>query len=299
MTFFGKQSSIWLREMTAIAAGAVLISSLPATVARANTSSDALSFSETAAVESTVSQRSGSGFCVSNLNTALDTIVNRPQFASAIWGISVESLLDETVLYTHRSEDLLIPASNVKLLTTAAALRIITERRPQSLPTYRNRLEVINRYSDNALADELLRTIGGQLAVNRALEPLGVSPNDYWQADGSGLSRSNKIKPSALVTLLKAMHTTDESRIFYNSLPVGGVNGTLQNRFKGTALQGKVRAKTGTLNGVRALSGYVETSNYDTLAFSIVINQPGQSGGVMLDAIDEMVLQIARVSPCR
>ena len=59
-----------------------------------------------------------------------------------------------------------------------------------------------------------------------------------------------------------------------------------------------MRAKTGTLRGVRALSGYVESPTYGPLIFSILINQPGQSGSVMLRAIDQMVLQMAQVSPC-
>ncbi|NER83728.1 MAG: D-alanyl-D-alanine carboxypeptidase/D-alanyl-D-alanine-endopeptidase [Leptolyngbya sp. SIO1D8] len=174
-----------------------------------------------------------------------------------------------------------------------------TDRNPQALSIFREQLEIINRYSDNTLADDLLRTIGGQHAVQAALSSIGVEVEGYQQADGSGLSRSNRAKPSTFITLLKAMHETDNSRIFYNSLPISGVNGTLEHRFKGTPVQGQVHAKTGTLNGVRALSGYVETPNYGTVAFSIMVNQPGQSGSVLLQAIDEMVLNIARVEPCR
>ena len=297
MTFFKWQPSAWLHEVMAIA-GAALIAGIPATAAQANTSHDASLISESITEPASTAQLPGTGFCPSDLDAAIDTIVNRSQFATANWGISIKPLADDVVLYTHHSEDLLIPASNVKLLTTAAAVRIISERNPQALTNFKDRFDVINRYSDNYLADELLRDIGGQLAVNRALEPLGLNPDDYQQVDGSGLSRSNKAKPSTFVQLLKGMYETDESGIFYNSLPVGGVSGTLEYRFQDTPAHGRVHAKTGTLRGVRALSGYVETRYYGTVAFSIVVNQPGQSGGVMLNAIDEMVLNIARVEPC-
>lgn len=297
MTFLKWQPSAWLREVTAIA-GAVLIAGISATVAQASIDSDPTNTSTSIPASSSTAQLPRRGFCPNDLDAAIDMIVNRSQFATANWGISIRPLSDDTILYTHHSEDLLIPASNIKLLTTAAALRIISERSPQALPTFKDRFEVINRYSDNYHADELLRDIGGQLAVNRALEPLGISPDDYQQVDGSGLSRSNKAKPSTFVQLLKGMHETDESGIFYNSLPIGGVSGTLEYRFQDTLAHGRVHAKTGTLRGVRALSGYIETRHYGTVAFSIVVNQPGQSGGVMLDAIDEMVLNIAQVEPC-
>ncbi|MEO0986235.1 MAG: D-alanyl-D-alanine carboxypeptidase [Cyanobacteria bacterium J06639_14] len=297
MTFLKWQPSAWMRDLAMIA-GAVLIASVPATAARANVDGDAPQPLEQTTEAPSVSQLPGTKFCPSDLSAAIDGIVYRPQFEGANWGISIKPLSDDTALYAYHSEDLLIPASNIKLLTTAAALRIISERAPQALPEFQDRFDVINRYSDNYRADELLQDIGGQLAVNRALEPLGISPTDYEQVDGSGLSRGNKAKPSTFVKLLKGMYETDESGIFYNSLPVGGISGTLERRFQDTPAHGRVHAKTGTLRGVRALSGYVETRNYDTVVFSIVVNQAGQSGRVMLDAIDEMVLNIAQVEPC-
>ncbi|MEM6714679.1 MAG: D-alanyl-D-alanine carboxypeptidase, partial [Cyanobacteria bacterium P01_C01_bin.147] len=180
----------------------------------------------------------------------------------------------------------------------AAAIRAIVEQAPERLWNFRDDLNLVNRDSNNARADELLRSLGGQSRVKAMLESLGVDSDSYVQADGSGLSRSNKAEPSTFVTLLKAMYETDDSGLFYDSLPVGGVTGTLRNRFKGTAVQGKVHAKTGTLRGVRALSGYLETDDYGTVIFSIMVNQPGQSGRTMLAAIDEMVLTMAQLESC-
>ena len=237
-------------------------------------------------------------FCPADLAPAMDAIVGRSQFATADWGIEVYALMDDRALYAHNAQRFLIPASNVKLLTTAAAIRAIVEQAPERLWNFRDDLNLVNRDSNNARADELLRSLGGQSRVKAMLESLGVDSDSYVQADGSGLSRSNKAEPSTFVTLLKAMYETDDSGLFYDSLPVGGVNGTLRNRFKGTAVQGKVHAKTGTLRGVRALSGYLETDDYGTVIFSIMVNQPGQSGRTMLAAIDEMVLTMAQLESC-
>ncbi|MGF1461261.1 MAG: D-alanyl-D-alanine carboxypeptidase [Leptolyngbyaceae cyanobacterium] len=236
--------------------------------------------------------------CPEHLPSALTSITHRSQFRSANWGIMVYSLQEEALLHAHNADRLLIPASNIKLFTTAAAMRSIMEHSPDRLGEFQDVLTVVNRNSNNARADELLRGIGGQSRVKLLLEPIGVDPNSYIQADGSGLSRRNQVQPAALVALLKGMHATDETGLFYQSLPVGGVNGTLRNRFKDTPAYGKVHAKTGTLNGVRALSGYLETDGYGTVIFSIVINQAGQSGGVMLAAIDEMVLTINQLERC-
>ena len=237
-------------------------------------------------------------FCAEDLPRAIDRVVGRPQFNTANWGIVVYPLNDGRTLYSRNADTMLIPASNTKLFTTAATIRILLERAPDALSEMTEDLNLVNRNSNNARADDLLRRIGGQYQVQAALEPLGVSPDGYIQADGSGLSRANRAQPSTLVSLLKGMHETDSSGLFYSSLPVGGVNGTLRNRFKGTAAQGKLHAKTGTLRGVRALSGYLETNDYGTVVFSVLVNQSGQSGTVMLDAIDELVLLMAKLEAC-
>jgi D-alanyl-D-alanine carboxypeptidase/D-alanyl-D-alanine-endopeptidase (penicillin-binding protein 4) len=237
-------------------------------------------------------------FCPSDLRQAIASIANQPQFDSARWGIVIESANDGTVLYEQNADLALIPASNVKLWTTAAALEITRSRNPQALGDLTDWITVVNRDSNNNSADRLLRSIGGQQAVRQALTPLGVDATTYTQVDGSGLSRRNRGTPAGFMALLKAMRTHEASELFYRSLPVGGVTGTLRNRFRDTLVEGQVRAKTGTLRGVRALSGYVESPTYGPLIFSILINQPGQSGSVMLRAIDQMVLQMAQVSPC-
>jgi D-alanyl-D-alanine carboxypeptidase/D-alanyl-D-alanine-endopeptidase (penicillin-binding protein 4) len=242
--------------------------------------------------------RRESGFCAEDLATAVTTIIEAPKFGGAHWGIQIEPVSATTPLYQYNADASLIPASNTKLFTTAAALQIIGERAPQMLTSLEGWVTEVNRNSNNASADTLLGRIGGQHAVRRALTALGVDPSSYHQADGSGLSRSNRAQPSAFVTLLKGIAGDPSEAMFRRSLAVAGVNGTLRNRFRNTAVQGKVQAKTGTLQGVRALSGYLENGDYGPIAFSILVNQPGQSGQTMLQAIDQIVLLTARVNRC-
>ena len=91
-------------------------------------------------------------------------------------------------------------------------------------------------------------------------------------SDGSGLSRYDTATPLALARLLGAAQKLDGGALFYNSLPIAGVDGTLKNRFKGSAAQGNLHAKTGTLSIANCLSGYVTTRDGQRLAVSILTN---------------------------
>ncbi|MEM7067225.1 MAG: D-alanyl-D-alanine carboxypeptidase/D-alanyl-D-alanine-endopeptidase [Cyanobacteria bacterium P01_B01_bin.77] len=254
----------------------------------------------TTAVADGVNQVSGgeSKFCSHRLVSAIDEIIEDPRFDTAQWGIVVEPIAEPTVLYQHNRDRALIPASNTKLLTTAAAINLVSDRVPEIPISLHQQLIEVNRHSNNSKADALLRHIGGQHKVNQELMRLGLHPETYIQVDGSGLSRSNRIPPSTLISLLKAMEGHREGLVFYNSLPIAGVNGTLRNRFQNTRLHGKLHGKTGTLRGVRALSGYLDNEDYGTIAFSVLVNQPGQSGQILTQAIDQIVLQAAQVNRC-
>ncbi|MEM7066800.1 MAG: D-alanyl-D-alanine carboxypeptidase [Cyanobacteria bacterium P01_B01_bin.77] len=240
-----------------------------------------------------------SKFCSHRLVLAIDKIIENPRFDTAQWGIVVEPIAEPTVLYQHNRDRALIPASNTKLLTTAAAINLVSNRVSEIPVSLHQQLIEVNRHSNNSEADALLRHIGGQRRVNQELLSLGLQPETYIQVDGSGLSpRSNRIPPSTLMELLKAMERHREGVAFYNSLSTAGVNGTLRNRFQNTRLDGKLHGKTGTLRGVRALSGYLDNADYGTIAFSILVNQPGQSGQVLTQAIDQILLQTAQVNRC-
>ena len=232
------------------------------------------------------------------LATQIDSIIRQPTFDNGDWGIIVTSLDSEEWLYSHHPDHYFIPASNVKLLTTAAALNALQFSTAELLAAFYDWIYVTNQDSNNRYADALLRRLGGAESVATTLEPLGVSTEDYRQVDGSGLSRQNIAKPSVFIDTLTAMTSVPERDIFYYSLPVAGYSGTLKNRFHDTSAQGIVRAKTGTLRGVRALSGYMDHPTQGQLVFSIMVNQSGQSGWRMLSAIDQIVVAISETEQC-
>ncbi len=95
-------------------------------------------------------------------------------------------------------------------------------------------------------------------------------------SDGSGLARSDLLTPAGLATLLVAMDRHPHAAAFRESLPVAGVDGTLERRLRGAA-QGRIVAKTGTLAHASALAGYLTTASGDRLAFAIIVNN--QAGG--------------------
>lgn len=133
----------------------------------------------------------------------------------------------------------------------------------------------------------------GIAVVRNFLNEIGVPPDGLIQYDGSGLSRHNLVTPSALLSVYSYMGKQSRySSAWINALSIGGVDGTLKSRFRGTKTTGNVYGKTGTIDQVSALSGYVTTSAGEKLVFSIIVN--GVSDGDMrVRAIDEIVGQLA------
>lgn len=172
-----------------------------------------------------------------------------------------------------------------------------------------------NLISDNLFAEALLRAIAinkpidknqtsadaGLRVMKTTLTSLGVDPTSYFLVDGSGLSRKNLVSPEALVQTLQGMAQSPLAFVYQASLPIAGRSGTLKNRFLNTPAQGIVQAKTGTMDGVVALAGYVNSPQYQPLAFSIIvnqINQLNQSIQSVRQAIDEIVLSLAKLQRC-
>ena len=112
----------------------------------------------------------------------------------------------------------------------------------------------------------------GVEALSGFLAMVGVKKGDVLLEEGSGLSRRDIITPNATVALLTFMSRHRFADVYREALPIAGVDGTLQNRMKGTAAAGNARAKTGSLRYVYALSGYVTSAAGERLAFSIMLN---------------------------
>ncbi|HVF46746.1 MAG TPA: D-alanyl-D-alanine carboxypeptidase/D-alanyl-D-alanine-endopeptidase [Pyrinomonadaceae bacterium] len=131
-------------------------------------------------------------------------------------------------------------------------------------------------------------------AVKEFLGSIGIPEDGIRQYDGSGLSRHNLITPSAVVTLYTHMgKQSRHAQAWRDSLTIGGVDGTLANRFKGTVAAGNMRGKTGTIDQVSALSGYVTTAGGDELVLSILVNGVAGESRTRTRLIDDIVISLA------
>ncbi|MFE0102793.1 D-alanyl-D-alanine carboxypeptidase/D-alanyl-D-alanine-endopeptidase [Streptomyces sp. NPDC059009] len=145
------------------------------------------------------------------------------------------------------------------------------------------------KLSNNMHAESLTKAMGyeatgrpgswddGLAAIHGYLKTTGFDPGRIRQVDGSGLSRKDNIPAGQLITLLRSVKSAPWYADWYRSLPVACepdkfVGGTLRSRMCGTPAAHNVHAKTGTLTGASALSGYVKDANGRELVFSIVLN---------------------------
>ncbi|HEX2128490.1 MAG TPA: D-alanyl-D-alanine carboxypeptidase/D-alanyl-D-alanine-endopeptidase [Solirubrobacterales bacterium] len=164
-------------------------------------------------------------------------------------------------------------------------------------------IEETNVPSNNFFAEMLLKRVGA-FGGKRGTRDRGARRVEEFAkqvaagvrvSDGSGLSRKNRASPEQVGKLLVAMaERKRDAAPFRDSLPVAGREGTLADRMRGTAAEGECAAKTGTLNGVSALSGYCEAGAH-TVAFSLLMNSVNVDAA--RDAQDEIAAAIARYQP--
>ena len=171
-------------------------------------------------------------------------------------------------------------------------------------PSMAQMVRVVNKRSQNLHAEMLLRLVGlkvegegsaekGHEAVAELAKRLGVPDQGWALTDGSGLAPSDLLTPRGLVALLVAMDRHPEAAAFRDSLPIAGVDGTLENRMKGTPAEGRVVAKTGTTGRANALAGYVTTASGERLAFAIVVNNHAGKGREAVAAIDAVAAALS------
>jgi len=160
-------------------------------------------------------------------------------------------------------------------------------------------VKLVNKISQNLHTEMLLRTAARQSGVWTTPEDLlkvpqdfyasvGIAPDDVIQTDGSGLSRHDLVTPRAIVTLLKYAQQQSWFAPYFVSLPVAGVDGSLQDRMKGTLAEGRVHAKTGSVEHVRTLSGFADTPGGRRLIFSFLSNNQGGKNHEAIDALNAL-----------
>ena len=129
--------------------------------------------------------------------------------------------------------------------------------------------------------------------LRKRLTVWGLSDGSYQLVDGSGLSRRDAISPEAVMAVLQRMSSSSDAAPFLTALPIAGVDGSLAARMKGTAAEGNLRAKTGTMSNIRSLAGYVTARNGEHLAFVILINNFEGTSAAANQAIDAVAVRIA------
>ncbi|MFB3789364.1 MAG: D-alanyl-D-alanine carboxypeptidase/D-alanyl-D-alanine-endopeptidase [bacterium] len=155
--------------------------------------------------------------------------------------------------------------------------------------------------SQNLYAEHFLKTLGytdygvgswemGILALKDILNEHGCNLDAEFIADGSGLSRENRLSAQSLIQVLRIIAESPYKNLFQDSLPCSGVDGTLKRRLNGSDTAGRIFAKTGTLNGVRSLSGYINAKSGKTYIFSMLGNST--RGAVRMSGLMDEALEL-------
>jgi serine-type D-Ala-D-Ala carboxypeptidase/endopeptidase (penicillin-binding protein 4) len=184
---------------------------------------------------------------------------------------------------------------------------VLPEMSYRELASYRSvpLSEVLTRLmkrSQNMYAETMPRAIAWQETgrgsirearriMDSVFVSFGIEPGSWIYADGSGLTRYDYISPQILVKLLEGMYHHEHGDIWLSTFPVAGVDGTLRNRMKGTAAEGNVLGKTGTISNVRGLSGYIRTAAGENVVYSFLVNGHMLSGSEN-ERITDTILQL-------
>ncbi len=168
----------------------------------------------------------------------------------------------------------------------------------------------MNKFSNNFVADQILKKLGAEVkgapgsmqkgldAMSEVLEEIGIPKKAYTIKDGSGLTRETKVTARQVTkVMLAAFKDFGTSPEFIASLGVAGEDGTVRNRFPSSSgVQGLLRAKTGSLDGVTALAGFVPSADGELIAFAIMLNDSKIKFGRMTGWADQIALALSKFS---
>ena len=205
----------------------------------------------------------------------------------------------------ERAESLkLSPRTEVNMAAPLEGRRSLASR--ISVPIAQD-ITVTNKVSQNLHAELLLRLLGksfakdGSLAqgtrvVRQFLIDAGISDQEFFFYDGSGLSLDDRITPRAVTHLLAYASRQPWGTAWRDTFPIAGVDGSLMNRFRNSHLKGRLWAKTGTLRESVALSGYLTAASGKSLAFSILVNDHRPGSLAEVPAMERICEAIAAVN---
>lgn len=208
---------------------------------------------------------------------------------------------------TVTGQNRVVNAAEKKALTVASSIAPVEITKLES-PPFSVIAAKTMKPSQNMYTETILRILGEQLGdktnpnstseirgigvIKSFLTQIGVAPDSIIQHDGSGLSRHNLITPASNIQIYTYLAKSPNYQVWRDSLTIGGIDGTLQNRFRGTAAANNARGKTGTIDQVSALTGYVTTAVGEQIVFSIIVNGVN-TGSIRTATMDEIVVALA------
>ncbi len=224
------------------------------------------------------------------------------------------SIFDPALLIAHELNEVL-KENNVQLKNPPKSIRILKEENKsveydgntfhQHLsPPLKAIINNINLISNNHFAEHIHRALGFKLNKNELVTAYsssqqiknywinkGLSCNGFYMSDGSGLSRNNAVSASFLVDILCYMKiSSPRFSDFFESLPVAGKTGTLKYLGKGTVLEGKLMAKSGSIQRVRSYAGYYKPNEKTLYAFAIIVNNYSCSGAELKKLLEKLLI---------
>lgn len=237
-------------------------------------------------VNKTVSGKSGGPIAKRVVNEYIE-VRGGVSSKKTIWSIPI----DRPTLYAaanfrhHLTENKIPIQGSVRIITAANSLPGPTPQTTLAMvqsPPLQDILSYMMKRSDNHMAEQVYVSISharlgkGSYSGSHQLEVdllrrAGINPNDVHCYDGCGLSEANRVAPSDICRLLSFMHTHRFAEEYYQCMAISGKDGTLRNRMD--SIEGRVHAKTGTINGVKTLSGYIKLPEGKLLSFSFLVNK--------------------------
>jgi D-alanyl-D-alanine carboxypeptidase/D-alanyl-D-alanine-endopeptidase (penicillin-binding protein 4) len=227
-----------------------------------------------------------------------DTIVVRGSLGQGVGEQRSYFNITSPVHYAAAAFQYLLGLKGVKIQGT----KVIHDKVPPSatllasLESYplREIVTLMNKFSNNFIADTLVKTLGRELrgvpgtmekglaVLKEESTSIGVNEGGYKLVSGSGLTRENHVSASQFIRMLNSAYLEfDVLPELLSSFPIAGRDGTLRRRMKGTLAFGKLRGKTGTIDGVSSLVGVVQSKGGELLAFSVLMNDNTKTPGSM------------------
>lgn len=233
-------------------------------------------------------------------------------------GFEVKGTLPDPPFLAAYQLATLLTDSNITVSGGASTTRILREEglfvapsdRKDLHKTYSPQLADIvyqtNLRSNNLFAEHLMRSCGvatfgegsvysGTKAIEAFWRSKGIDMDGFYMNDGSGLSRANAVTAKQLTAMLAYMKTSQTSEVFLKSLPVSGKSGTLSKLGKGTAAEGRIMAKSGSISRVKAYSGYCTTKSGRKLAFTMIANNYSCSSNEMKNLMEKLMAAMAEL----